>query len=232
MLGLSIATSAIGAVGGMLSGRRAEREQRRWINRALGQFDEQERLLEAGYGAARPMLNQLLELGADAVNDNLAQVDPITAAEIRRQRRERLETEARLNSEMVARGLDSTTTRLGAQASVSGAAMDARAELGARMAAQRMAALNAGRAQEAAALGAGVNFETSRGAALGSVAANRAQLMGGVQVVQPNTAANIGALGRGIIDAYRTSVLDEALKRSAPGQQGVPWGDVAQSLFS
>ena len=114
-----------------------------------------------------------------------------------------------------------------------GAAMDARSELGARMAAQRMAALQAGRSQQAAGLGAAANFEMGRGSAVGSALAQRAQILGGVQVQAPNTAAGIGGLGRSMMDMYQTSVLQDALLRATPGAApaGLPRDAYRDLLF-
>lgn len=218
---VGIGTSLIGGIMGERNGRRAEREQRNWINRSLDANDEQRRVTEEGFDSARPYMLELLEISRDAANDNLGQVDPVTAAEVRRQRRERQEAEALMSQQMQQRGLDSSTVRAGAQASIAGAAMDARSELGARMAAQRMAALQAGRSQQAAGLGAAANFEMGRASAVGSVLGQRAQILGGVQVQAPNTAAGIGGLGRSMMDMYQTSVLQDALSRATPGPSGV-----------
>jgi len=212
----SLASSAIGGALGYRDSNNAAKAQRGYLDKALGKQDQALNAIIEGRRRATPYLDDLLEVSQSLEDDLLAQVDPVTARELRRIRQERQLQEANLTQNMAARGLDSFTTRMGGMNSIAGNAQNAITELGARMAAQRQSAIGQGRGAYMSALGQRGQYEQGVQGQIASNLSQTAGILGGVQVQAPNTAASIGALGSGFMDMYRTSGLEDALAQSGP----------------
>lgn len=214
---IGLGTSALGAVLGRKDAKDAEREQRKYIGLSLDANEDGLGELRAGQEAATPYLNDLLGLAMSMETDLMGQVDPVTASEMRRIRQEREMAEANIAQQMTMRGLDSFTTRMGQQSNLRGQAQNAISELGARMAAQRMSAMATGRGAAINALSQRAGIEASFGEARASNFAQRAQILSGVQVQAPNTAAGVGALGASLLKFGGSSVLADAFRKAGPG---------------
>ena len=218
---IGLGTSVLGGIMGSHDARKAQREQEKYLALAQGKYGQGRDAALAGYAQGTPFMDQMLGASQSLEGDLLAQIDPMTANEVRRISQEREMMQARVNQEMGARGMDSFTTRMGAQANVQGQASNAMSELAARMAGVRSSAITQGRSAYMQGLGARSQFEVNRGQAGAEGYYRQGALYGNTQVVAPTTGADIGALGAGLMSGYATSVLDNALGQATPGG-GIP----------
>lgn len=228
----------LGAIGGILGGaglisgiiegdkarsdaREARSLNERNIARALGFLGEGYDELVSQQGLASTYLDDLLERAGSLEQDLLGQIDPVTSREMRRIQQERQMAEANMTQQLAQRGLDSFTTRMGQQANIRGQAQNAISELGARMAAQRTAAIGAGRQAEMGALGTVAQMQAQFGESRASNFAQRAQLLGGVQYQAPQ---NTGGLGTSLMNLGMSSILYDAMNQAGPGNsaKGTP----------
>ena len=197
--------------------RRARTANERNIERALGFLGEGYDELVSQQGLASTYLDDLLERAGSLERDLLGQIDPVTSREMRRIQQERQMAEANMTQQLAQRGLDSFTTRMGQQANIRGQAQNAISELGARMAAQRTAAIGAGRQAEMGALTTMAQAQAGFGEARASNFAQRAQLLGGVQYQAPR---NTGSFGTSLMNLGMSSILANAMQQAGPGAGG------------
>ena len=211
-----LGTSIYEGIQGRKDAKRAKAEQEKYIQGALDQYGLGMEQLEEGYSSATPYLNQLMEKALSMESDLLGQIDPVTSREMRRIQQERAMAESQMSQQLTQRGLDSFTTRMGQQANIRGQAQNAISELGARMAAQRMGAITQGRGAAMSALGGRANFEMGYGQSRAANYAQRAGILGGVQV-QPPQSSNLGGSLMGLgASIYNSSVLSDAMAASGP----------------
>lgn len=205
------AASIGGGILGSKDARDAQRLQEEYLNAARNNQYWRYGEIRRGFNQAEPFMDEMLGVAQGLRDDLLGQTDPLMAAQVRRIRQEREMQSSLANQAMVQRGLDSFTTRQSAQSQASGQAMNAYNDLMARMSALRQSAIGAGTQAEMSALGQRGNFEVQRGQALGDVWNSVSQINAGVQIAPANTGAAIGQLGALGINAWQTSVLNDAL---------------------
>ena len=222
---IGAATGVLGGVLGHSDANQAAKAQRGYLDKALGENQNSIDALSQGNKRARSFVEEMLGVSRSLEDDLLGQLDPVTASAVRQIRQQQRATEAQMSQSMAQRGLDSFTTRAGAQASTQGAASNALAELSATMASRRSGAIQTGRSALMSGLGASADFEVGAASRIAGGFQDRAGLFNGVQVQAPNTAAGIGALGNSFMELHRTSVLDQAISGAAPGGSAPanPW---------
>lgn len=220
-MGLGAALGVLGFGASLIEGdkarsdaRDARRRNEQNIERALGFLGQGYDEMVGQQRLASTYLDDLLERAGSLERDLLGQIDPVTSREMRRIQQERQMAEANMTQQLAQRGLDSFTTRMGQQANIRGQAQNAISELGARMAAQRTAAIGAGRQAEMGALGTVAQMQAQFGESRASNFAQRAQLLGGVQYQAPR---NTGGVGTSLMNLGMTSVLYDAMNQAGPG---------------
>lgn len=215
-IGIGLGLTAAGTILGKSDADKTEAAQRGILGQGVGENEKGRLAGQAGYNLATPYMDQMLEASESLEGDLLASIDPITSREVRRITQERQYSQGIVNQEMSQRGLDSFTTRMGAQSNAQGQASNAMVELQARMAGVRSSAITQGRSAYIQGLGARSQFEVNRGQANSEGYYRNAALYGNTQIVGPTTAADIGSLAGSAASFHRTSVLEQSLQDSAP----------------
>lgn len=191
-LGASIAAGFAGAS----DARKAAALQGRFIQSALGNQQSRAREYRAAYERATPYMDEYLQQSLGLEEDLLTAIDPLMSEQLRRIDEERAMAEGNLGQAFASRGLDSFTTRMGAMDQIRENTSAAQSELAARIAAQRAMAIRTGRQAALSGLGARSDFEMGYGDRRADVFSAMSQINSGVQVQPPNTASQIGQLGR------------------------------------
>lgn len=217
---LQLAGLVLGAADGFINNRnqdQAYEDQLAYINQGLAAGRAGLESERAGTRRARVFMRELLGASESLENDLLGQIDPVTARGLRQVRLEREEAEARLSQELARRGIDSFTTRVGADASIDGASQTAANDILSRAAGLRSDAISRGRGAYLSALGASVDFETNAGSREAAAFSRLAGLNFGVQV-QPPQGGGLAGFGNSLLEAHRTSVLEQAISNAGPGR--------------
>ena len=210
---LSAGTSVLGAVSGYRDANLAAKSQKGYIDKAIGEQDNVFRQQQGGVQRGRAYMEEILGISQTIEDDLLGQLDAQTAGEVRRIRQESMQADAMVQQQMAGAGMDSFTTMQGAQATTRGQASNALSELAMRASDRRSRAITTGRSAEMGANAQLGSYELQSGQILSQAANAKSQIYGNIQINPANSAQGIGQLGGSIADLYRTSVLEDALKK-------------------
>lgn len=221
---IGIGSSLIGGSRQRRDNRRAEREQRRFIGRAVGAVREGRDLIGETRDLALSEIDAANFILADIEPALLEGIDDQLRVRVAQQVRQQAEEDARLNRNLAVSGLDASTIAGGVQRRQQFAQADAVGALGANFAGLRAQAIADSRRGVAGGLLNRANTIGQFGLAQADTFRQQASILGNVQIQAPNTGQQIGQFG-GLL---ASTLLQNANLFQGSGSQGpqVPSGFV------
>lgn len=218
--GIMAGSSLLGGILGRSDAKRAQRRQEGYIREAIGRNDALVGEFTDSYGDALGLGQQRIDVLAALPKEVAAAFDAGLAAELNRMAEQRIQEQARQNMQLQRAGLGGTTAAAQMRRALDRQIGRSFAETSARFAQGRGGAVASATGMYAAGIGDQANLTLQGAAQRAALQQFAPNLLGNVQVVPPNTGAQVGALGAGLASLWQQDALTTALGQLAGGGGG------------
>lgn len=230
--GIMAGSSVLGGILGRSDAKKAQRAQERYIREAIGRNDQLVGEFTGSYEDALGLGQQKIDVLAALPKEVAAAFDAGLASELNRLAEQRMQEQARQNMQLQRAGLGGTTAASQMRRALDRQIGRSFADTSARFAQGRGGAVAAATGMYAGAIGDQANLTLQGAAQRAALQQFAPNLLGNVQVVPPNTGAQVGALGAGLASLWQTDALSAALGQLAGGGAAGAAAGGGTGLFS